>query len=171
MTNPAGPRSYLDHQQILFIEEFIRNRGNGAVAYGLAYPNSKPENRSAYSARILKIALVQEELKRRRQEIEKETEYTVKESMADLEKAEKLAERTENANALAKVVELRMKLHGLLVEKHDHSFSGFNLMIGGLTPPPLPAPQKIHEDIDVTGELLEDEGEYEENPDIEEMLK
>lgn len=61
---------------------------------------------------------VQAEIAERREEMRQETRYSVEAAMADLERAEALAHETSNATAAARCVELRMKLHGLMVEKH-----------------------------------------------------
>lgn len=55
--------------------------------------------------------------------------YGLETAMNEAKDAIEFAKRTDNANAYVKAVELRSKLNGLLVEKHDVRQVGFSLVI------------------------------------------
>ncbi len=59
------------------------------------------------------------ELEKRREVIRAENDYTREKAMDELEATMKFARETKNAGALAKAVELRTKLAGLLIERRD----------------------------------------------------
>jgi hypothetical protein len=63
--------------------------------------------------------------------------YNLEKAMKEADDVIAFAKETENANAYAKAFELKAKLNGLLVEKHDVRTSGFVLQISGIgkTPP------------------------------------
>jgi len=66
------------------------------------------------------------------------TGYNLQAAMRDALRAEKFAIDTGNANALAKVIEHKAKLHGLLIEKHDHRMAAnFQINIDGAGGPAI----------------------------------
>lgn len=70
------------------------------------------------------------------------TAFGATEAMKELDEAIDFARETGNANALAKCIELRMKLHGLLIDKHEVRQASLTIAIGGITSisDPLPLP-------------------------------
>lgn len=64
--------------------------------------------------------------------------YNADAAMKEADEAIAFAKETENANAYVKAVELKAKLKGLLVEKHQHQVATFNLSIGGIDDEPKP---------------------------------
>lgn len=153
----AGPRANLKPRQLKFVEEYLRNGNNGAQAYMRAYETAAGDVTSRAS-RLLNHPAVKAELAKRQDKIRGETEYTVRKGMEELDEAMQFARETDNATAYVKAVELRGKLNGLYVEKHEHFGNGLTLQIGGIAPPPqvLPPAPEAHE-------LTEEE--YEELPD------
>jgi len=65
--------------------------------------------------------------------------YTLEAAMEECEKACEFARDTDNANALMKGIELKTKLNGLLIEKHDHRMAAnFSIQIQGVRDKPIP---------------------------------
>lgn len=123
-----------------------------------------PEGRNR-GYRLLKLPKVQAAINRVRNMIEGEIKYTAIEAMKECEEAMKFARLTQNANALCKAIELRAKLQGLLIEKHDiRSVAAFQIKITGIDgPAPAPTPQ-VQAVMDVlklpsTATIVEDKGE------------
>jgi hypothetical protein len=68
-----------------------------------------------------------------RRELAKKAEYGFEQAMADLKDGEKFSKETGNAQALAKIYELKLRLCGLYVEKHDvRQLAVLNIHIEGL---------------------------------------
>lgn len=79
---------------------------------------------------------VQEEINRRRKQVADSVDYDVGVAMEEAKEAMVFAKETENANAYVKAVELRSKLQGLLVDRHDiRSLGQFQINIVGLDAP------------------------------------
>lgn len=86
------------------------------------------------------------EIAKHRETLREKTGYDAAAMMAELNRTIEFAEKTGNANAMAKAVELKGKLHGLLIERLDQrSVGDFVINISGIdrdrpadepTPPP-----------------------------------
>lgn len=63
--------------------------------------------------------------------------YNAEQAMLEAEEAMQFARETENANAFVKAIELRSKLKGLLIEKHQVQQVGFQINIGGIEDAPM----------------------------------
>lgn len=84
-------------------------------------------------SRWLELRNVKEEISRLRDELRKKSGYTVQLAMDEAHAAMKFAEKTENASAVVKAVELKTRLNGLLVEKHDHRMiANFSIQVEGV---------------------------------------
>lgn len=89
---------------------------------------------------LLRRVGIQAELTKQRTLIRAATAYDAKAAMEELDSSLAFARETGNANALAKLVELRMKLHGLLIERVDQRQVGnFSINISGIDDP-VPSP-------------------------------
>jgi alkanesulfonate monooxygenase SsuD/methylene tetrahydromethanopterin reductase-like flavin-dependent oxidoreductase (luciferase family) len=87
---------------------------------------------------------VQAEVERVRAAVAKKTEYDLEAAMEECNAGMLFARETENANALAKFIELKSKLMGLLIDKSEVRNMGmFQIHIAGVPPlgalPPTPA--------------------------------
>lgn len=79
------------------------------------------------------------EIARHRETLREKTGYDAAAAMAELDRSILFARETENANALAKLIELKMKLHGLLIERIDQRGVGnFSINISGIDDEPAP---------------------------------
>lgn len=142
----AGTTTRLSQKQKKFVEEYLANGGDAANAYSVAYDkpreNYTRQRLSSGGYQVMKVKSVQDEIARRRKYLEQTTHYRMKEFMAETMEAMDFARRTDNATAFVRAVELRGKAHGHMVEKHEHSVSGFNLNIGGIGLPDYAKPQE-----------------------------
>lgn len=113
-----------------FIEEVLRT-GNASKSALAAGYSSKSIDSRAYRL-MHENPLVAKKLEEARKEVLKKMVYTLETAMKELDRAISFAYETKNANALAKMLEHRSKLHGLLIEKHDVRQSGFVLDLTGI---------------------------------------
>lgn len=97
-----------------FAAEYVRTgnitRASKAVGYKTANGGLQ----------LLKDPEVQELIKTARAELQKEVKYSLERAMEEIDETIQFSRETQNANAMAKAVELRLKLHGMLIEKHQH---------------------------------------------------
>jgi len=75
---------------------------------------------------------VQAHLEKVRTEISAKIGYSLETAMVEAEQAKRFAEKTNNANAYVKAVDLKAKLNGLLVEKHQHLTASFSIQVEGV---------------------------------------
>lgn len=71
------------------------------------------------SRRLLKRSTVAAEVRRAQTVIQEVAVYDVTAAMVEIDAAMKFAERHRNAMALTKLIELKARLNGLLVERHE----------------------------------------------------
>lgn len=105
---------------------------------------------------ILKAPAVAVALEERRKAVAEKIVYTAVEAMNEAAEAMTFAKQTRNANAYVKAVELRTKLQGLLVEKHDFRMAGqFAINIKGIDDKPtvdvprIEAPKSLEDEEEV----------------------
>lgn len=116
----------LTPRQAKFVAEYIasNNGAQAAIAAGYSHPSNARD--------ALKVPLVAKALEDfRRRTVEKGI-YDFDMAMAEANDAVAFAKETGNANALVKAIELRAKLNGLLIEKHQHDVSGFSVFVSGI---------------------------------------
>jgi len=150
-----GSTRKLSEKQKRFVEEYLGNGGDASKAYAIGYGHvgGKKTFLSSQGYQKKNMPAIAEEIERRRKQLETKTSYRLQDFMDETELAMAFALKTENATAYVRTIELRGKAHGHMVEKHEHSVSGFNLSIGGVA---LPDYAKKPEAIDVDSEIVED---------------
>lgn len=117
----------LNPQQAKFVAEYLRHSNGTAAAKSAGYTSP-----TQASVTLLKNPAVKEALDKPRKALEAEGLYNLKAAMKECEDAMAFAKETENANAYTKAVELRAKLNGLMVEKHDMRTVGFHVSVDGI---------------------------------------
>lgn len=122
--------------QINFAKEYFANGGNVTDACRIM-GISRTTVQHWFEDHLQFIAYVEEH----REKLKKATQYDLQAAIRELDEAIIFARETENANALVKALELKMKGHGLLIEKHDvRTFAAFSIKISGIDDPiPLSA--------------------------------
>ena len=121
----------LKPKHALFVAEYLRNGNNGtqaAIAAGFS-----PRNARTHAADLLKMATVAAAVDAARKAITEKIPYNAETAMAELADAMVFAKKTDNATALARCVELRSKLMGLMVDRQDvRQIGGFQIRIEGI---------------------------------------
>jgi phage terminase small subunit len=116
-----------------FALEYIRTGSAKASAIAAGY---SPKSASTSAARLLKDPVVTAFIDAARERSIAVAQYTATEAMRELEDGMRFARETKNATALARLIELRMKQSGLLVERSDvRMLGGFQIKISGIDYP------------------------------------
>lgn len=123
----------LNPQQQLFIQDYLIH-GNGARAARTA---GYSERNSAHQAAfMLKTPRIKKAIEEGQKASQARMSYGLDEAMREAEDCINFAKQTDNANAYAKAIELRMRLNGLIIDKHDvRSLGNFKLVIEGVRDP------------------------------------
>lgn len=106
-----------------FVHEYMRNGGNAtqaAIGAGYAYNNARTQGYRL----VNHDDAVKKELERARAELAERTDYDAEQAMTELGTVIEFARETKNATAMARGVELRMRMAGLLVDKHELNVQG-----------------------------------------------
>lgn len=75
-------------------------------------------------------------LNKLKSQLKEKVGYSLEKVMEETEDAKKFAIQTKNANALVKAIELRAKINGLIIEKHDHRMAAnFSIQVEGVRQP------------------------------------
>lgn len=147
MPRAKGPKAkpMVNPQQAKFAEEYLRTgkKRDSAAAAGYKCPSDKANQLLHHPG----VASIIHEV---RDTVSKKLSYTADTAMLEAEDAIAFAKDTGNANALVKAIELRSKIMGLLVDKHEFQGTPFHLVL-----PTFGPPMPIHTVIDVKSEVLE----------------
>lgn len=128
----------LNPKQAKFVKEYVKTGNQMAAAKAAGYSGT---NETA--SNIVKGAAVKAALDKIREKAIVTAAYNADTAMKEAEEAIEFAKETKNANAYVKAVELRSKLKGLLIEKHQHQVANFSLKIGGIDDEPTLPPNVI----------------------------
>lgn len=140
-----------------FVQEYLANGGNAAAAVRAA--GYAPTHASHQGWLLVnKDEAVKAEIERAHQELAERTDYRAEKAMEELGEVITFARETKNATAMARAVELRMKLAGLLVEKVDMNVSGTVDIVGTLLSARERAGLPFDEADVLEGEYTESEG-------------
>lgn len=124
----------LSPSQHAFLAEYFRsdNVTRSAEKSGVPHRTAK---------RWMTTPLFKKEIEKRKAELRDAAKYGLKQAMQECQDAIDFARQTENANAYVKGVELKTKLNGLLIEKHDHRMAAnFSIQIEGVREPAMIPP-------------------------------
>lgn len=121
----------LTKKHLLFVAEVSKGRPAHEAARAAGFTGKHA------GQTLLRRPHIQAELANQRALIRAVTAYDAKAAMEELNDSLDFARQTGNANAVAKLVELRMKLHGLLIERVDQRQVGnFSINIAGIDDKP-----------------------------------
>jgi hypothetical protein len=124
----------LNLKQRRFVASYLRHgvAKQAAIEAGYSPASAKhTAHRLLYESPKVKAALAKEQKK-----LQEKTGYSAEEGMKEAGQAMEFAKETGNANAYVKAVELRAKLNGLLIEKHDvRAIGDFQINIEGFKKP------------------------------------
>src|SRR5262249_7299 len=126
----------------LFCQKYIVCGSPTKAAIETGY---SPKQASHTGPKLLRRPVVQAYLAELRKQttakLSDDAKYGVERAMAELGEAIEFAKQTENATAYVRALELRARLHGLIIDKAEiKNQSPFSIVIAGLPgPQPLPA--------------------------------
>ena len=177
-----GTRKTLGEKELLFVTEFMLNGNNGSAAFGHVWADVDQRHWSRKASTLLKKDHFQQELKRRRDDVRRKTEYGVAEAIEELNDAIKFAKTTKNATALVRALELKGKIAGLYVDKVEHSTAkGFQIQLGGMAAPAYAREleMKVDPEIEVESEVkdhidvekIKEDSKLDRATSIEDLLK
>lgn len=151
---PKGHSKTLSIIHAQWVVEYLKT-ANATTATKIIYPNNKFPG--MYAVQLMKMPAIKEAIARERQRTLDKGGYNIERAMKEADDAIQFSRDTDNANAYVKAVELKAKLNGLLIEKHDIRTAGaFSIVINGLgavpIAPQLEPPPKQIEAKDVTVE-------------------
>ena len=125
-----GKGKNLTTLQRRFVMEYLKH-GNGtkaAIDAGYAQASAK---HTAYEL-LKNNDLIKAEVDKQRKDLQEKSGYNLEKAMKEAEDAMDFAKETKNANAYVKAAELRAKLNGLLIDRHDvRQLGHFEINISG----------------------------------------
>ena len=122
----------LTPRQLQFVNAYLKNGGNGAAA-AVEAGYSKGNSRHRAYELLNENEAVKKAIDEARTKLREATQYTAEKAMAAADDAFLMAELTKNAMAMVKATELKAKLCGLLIERHDvRTIGKFQINIQGL---------------------------------------
>lgn len=131
-----GPKSNGPARQLRkakFVEAFLKSGEGGRAAEAAGYA---PSGAKIKANELLKQPDVQAKIAEASKEMSRRGIFNLEIAMEKTNDAIQFAIDTGNANAYVKALELQAKMNGLLIERVEHSGSGFNVIINGITKPP-----------------------------------
>lgn len=141
---PKKPNA-LTGAQAAFVAEFLKT-GNGTAAYRVLFPNANPKFVNSYAGRLLRHPNVKAAIAEQRQKVVDKGGYNLEKAHNECSELLAISVQKGQMQAAAKFFETKAKLHGLLIEKHQHSGTvPFQIVIQGVNRQALPAgePQPI----------------------------
>lgn len=120
-------------KELKFVNGILAGRDNSA-AYLKAYKCKKSSSARAGGYRLThSVPHVMAEIERRKKELAKKGDFDFDKAMNELNDASEFAKATDNATALARTIELKAKLSGLMIDRVDQrQVADFNLHISGI---------------------------------------
>jgi phage terminase small subunit len=158
------PIKPLTDRQKAFVENYVKTGNAKQSAITAGFPAASAYQRGHEMA--TKVAATTEALKDVRKEVAEKLKYTAIEAMQECQDAIIFARETGNANAYVKAVELRSKLQGLLIEKHDVRQVGFSIRIDGVDDPSSIIPVVSTKVEDEDDETLKSQNSGDQDDDI-----
>jgi phage terminase small subunit len=148
------PKRIIPARHEKFIENYLRTGEKKKSAVAAGYPPASAANAATL---IMSTPAAQEAIQASRAAVMKKAEYSLEQSVKQIEDGIRFAIKTGNANAYAKFTELKMKAFGLLEEKINIRQSGFSIVVNlgdeatptqpTITLPPLTKKEEDDDDI------------------------
>lgn len=117
-----------------FVEEILKGAPREQAAAAAGWNFKSKHSRSSHAGNLLRRdPLIMAAIKAARTEVATEVKFDVAAAYQKLEDAIQFAVKTENATALARMIELQAKLFGLMVDRQDvRNLSAFSIQIEGI---------------------------------------
>lgn len=126
-------RKTLTPREITFIGEILAGQSNRQAAIAAGTPST---NASQWATKALARPQVAAALEKQRgkfmDKVSATAVHTLEQASKAFDDAIEFAIKTENASAYVRAVEMRAKLHGHMVDKHDVRVGHFEINISGI---------------------------------------
>jgi phage terminase small subunit len=132
----------LTPRKLKFIGEYLAGKNGQQAAVAAGYSAGNARHR-AYE--LMRDPLVEVAIKDAQEELRKQANFNAEKAMSELNDAMTFARETKNATALARCIELRAKLAGLLDTKDKGSTQAFQININGLEDAPAVTVESIYD--------------------------
>lgn len=126
---PKGPVQGLSEKEQIFIKTYLKCGSYTDSAKAAGYSDKAARGKGYLMAKKPAVAKA---IAAAQQEVVKENAFDLKAAIVELDQRIATASTAKQHSAVAKMLELKMKAHGLLVEKFDVRQSGFNVQIIGV---------------------------------------
>jgi phage terminase small subunit len=133
----------LTPRKLSFISAYLSGKGGAESAMAAGYSPGNARHR-AYEL-LNNDPLVVEAIKDAQEKLRREANFNAEKAMDELNDAMKFARETKNATALARCIELRAKLAGLLDTRDKGPTTAFQINIAGLDTPEPAASVSIYD--------------------------
>ena len=116
-----------------FVKEYLITGEGAAACKRAGYKTNHPAQRAHLLLKNGKIAAA---VDAGRLDIARNAQYDLKKAMEELDSAMEFARKSNNATALARCIELKSKLSGLLIDRTDlRQVGNFSVVISGIDRP------------------------------------
>lgn len=123
-------RNALTPKQLLFVAEYLKDNNGARAALAAGYSKASAR-RQAYQM-LNHQPEIKAAIDAERKKLQTAAGYNLEKAMAEIDDAIKFSIVTGNATAYAKLLELKTKLHGMLIERHDvRQLGQFTINISG----------------------------------------
>jgi phage terminase small subunit len=131
-------RKSLTPRQVKFVAAYIEGHGGAESARLAGYSPASSRNRACEL--LNENETVMAAISEAQAALRKEANYNAEKSMVELDEKIKQATEAKQYSAVARLVELKMKLAGLLTEKKDAPAANFMININGIDDTPAISP-------------------------------
>lgn len=121
-----------------FVTAYLAHGDGTRAAVEAGYSEASADSQACVL--LLHNTYVRGKVEAARAKIQAKGVYNLEKAMREADDAIEFARSTKNANAYVKAVELKSKLNGLLVEKHEVKQVGFQIQIRGVNEIPQQLP-------------------------------
>jgi hypothetical protein len=123
------PQSGLSEQELVFIKAYLKCGTYTGAALAAGFSDTQARAKGHLMAKRKPVAAA---IAAAQTAVAKETKYDLLEAVKQMDLDMAQARKDKQLSALAKMHELKMKAHGLLIERVDLRQNGFNVNILGL---------------------------------------
>lgn len=123
------PQTGISEREQVFIKAYLKCGSYTQAALAAGFTANEARKRGYLMAKRKPVAAA---IAAAQAEVQKENVFDLKAAIVELDQRISAADKAKQHSAVAKMLELKMKAHGLLVEKFDVRQSGFSVEIIGV---------------------------------------
>ncbi len=147
-----GASKELTPVQAKFVAEYLKHGDGAAAARASGYTGKSPKSKAyqlLHTCENVKSAIADA-----RKALVTQGKYNLIKAMEEADDVIAFAKEHKNPNAYVKAVELKAKLNGLLIERHDMKMTGFHVSVAGIDFSKRDKVESDETDVTDTGEDL-----------------